>query len=212
LTLTEITNALDLQKSSVYRLLKTLVAAGYLDFNPRGRRYVLGQQLAQVAKVFTQSRSLAWIVRPYLDELRDKTLESAAVQVRDGDDRLCLLESPSKQLIRLEVTEGTRHLLSTGASGLALRAYAPDWANDPNRTELERVRSLGYALRRGDLTAGALGIYVPLFTRDDKLIATIGIQGPEYRISPRSVKRFVALLFAVAADLKPQLDSTVLVT
>src|SRR5579875_3225384 len=151
LNLTEISASLGLAKSSVHRL-------------PRTRRYRLGERVGGLAEVYGRQTSLATIARPFVERLRDATRETAGLQVRDGDERYCVVEAQSPQSIRMTVGENVRYALGRGSSGHVLRAFSADWAQARDHLALRRIRAAGYAISRGEVIPGAIAIYVPVLT------------------------------------------------
>src|SRR5258708_21707444 len=114
LNLTAVARAIGLRPSSAHRLLQTLVLHEYLGFDSAKRLYRLGPRVGRLVSAYGET-TLGAIARPVLERLRDGTGETAAVQVRQGDVRYCVVEIPSVQPIRLEITEAARYPLRRGA-------------------------------------------------------------------------------------------------
>jgi IclR family KDG regulon transcriptional repressor len=201
LNLTEISASLGLAKSSVHRLLRTLVAQEYLAFDPRTRRYRLGERVGGLAEVYGRQTSLATIARPFVERLRDATRETAGLQVRDGDERYCVVEAQSPQSIRMTVGENVRYALGRGSSGHVLRAFSADWAQARDHLALRRIRAAGYAISRGEVIPGAIAIYVPVLTEQETADAALGVYGPAFRNDAASVRKILAELKATAREL-----------
>lgn len=200
LNLTAIARAIGLRPSSAHRLLQTLVLHDYLAFDGARRLYRLGRRVARLVAAYGET-TLGEIARPVLERLRDATGESAAVQVRQGDVRYCVVEVPSRQPIRLEITETARYPVRRGAAGTTLRAFAPDWRDEHDHTALERVRAAGYAISRGALYPGAVAIYVPLFSASGTLVAALGIHGLAFRMPDRDLPAFIEQLRHASGEL-----------
>jgi DNA-binding IclR family transcriptional regulator len=200
LNLTSIARAIGLQPSSTHRLLHTLVLHGYLAFDPASRRYRLGERVGRLAAAYGES-TLGEIVRPTLERLRDTTGETAAVQVRAGDVRYCIVEVPSAQPIRLTLTEQAPYPVRRGAAGAVLRAFAPAWRDEHDEPALRRIRADGYAISRGELFPGAVAIYIPLFAASGALIAALGVHGLSFRMPDDELPAIAAQLQAAGAEL-----------
>lgn len=207
LRLTEIARLVGLQKSSVYRLLQTLVAMDYLAFDRADRHYRLGANIARLAEVFRAKTSLAAVARPFLERIRDATNETAALQIRNGDMRHCLVELPSTQQIRMIVGENNPYTAKKGASGRVLRAFATDWEQQRDRALLKRVRDAGFAVSRGEYIDGAIAVYAPVFDARQQIIAALGIHAPAFRHPAETVDSIVALLQASSRELTLLVDS-----
>jgi DNA-binding IclR family transcriptional regulator len=200
LNLTAIARAIGLQPSSTHRLLQTLVLHGYLAFDPARRRYRLGERVGRLAAAYGES-TLGEIVRPWLERLRETTGETAAVQVRAGDVRYCIVELPSAQPIRLTLTEQARYPVRRGAAGATLRAFAPAWRDEHDAATLGAIRAAGSAISRGELFPGAVAIYVPLYATNGALVAALGVHGLSFRMPDDDLPAITAQLQAAAAEL-----------
>jgi DNA-binding IclR family transcriptional regulator len=201
-SLTEIAAVLGLQKSSVHRLLRTLVVHRYLAVDPGTRRYRLGERIASRARVYAAAMNVAMLVRPYLERLSAETGETATLQERRGDERRVVAQVASSQAIRFVDDDSRSHPLTPGATGYLFRAFAPDWDEQADRTKLARVRADGYAVSRGEITDGAIAIYVPLGASEERpLRYALGVQAPEFRVSASKLKTIVTKLRRAATEL-----------
>ena len=80
----EIGHALDLPRSTVYRLLTTLEAGGYVSQDPGSSdKYRLGFKITELASSLLNSIDLRQQAGPYLKELRDIAQETVHLVVMD---------------------------------------------------------------------------------------------------------------------------------
>lgn len=201
LNLTEVSASLGLAKSSIYRLLQTLAAQGYLAFDMRTRRYALGRRVGALADLYREQTALTTIARPFVERLRDATGETAGLQVREGEERRCIVEAQGPQSIRMTVGENVPYAVKRGSSGHVLRAFAADWASARDRAALRRIREAGYAISRGEIIPGAIAIYVPVLAHDGTALAALGVYGPAFRNGDDAVAAMLAALKATAREL-----------
>jgi DNA-binding IclR family transcriptional regulator len=68
---------------------------------------------------------------------------------------------------------GSRHPLGTGAGGIAILAARGAEPDDPSA--VRRARAQGYAVTRGELNQGVLGVFAPIRLEDGWVEASIGI-------------------------------------
>jgi DNA-binding IclR family transcriptional regulator len=202
LNLTSIARAIGLRPSGAHRLLQTLVLHEYLAFDAPRRLYRLGPRVARLVSAYGEA-TLGEIARPILERLRDVSGETAAVQVRQGDVRYCIVEIPSVQPIRLQLTETARYPVRRGAAGLVLRAFAPEWRDDGDQDVLRRIRADGCAVSRGALFPGAVAIYVPLYAASGALVAALGVHGLGFRMPARELPAILTHLQNASAELAP---------
>jgi IclR family transcriptional regulator, acetate operon repressor len=206
--------------SSIHRLVRTLVARGYVRQLP-SRRYALGPRLIHLGEI--ASRSLATWARPHLAGLVDAIGETANLAVLDGDRVMYAAQVPSRHSMRMFTEVGRRvHLHSTGVGKALLAAlpdaearellartgmpaYTPRTLTDPETfmAELHRVAAQGYAIDDGEQEAGVRCVAVPV--PGGAPAAAISVSGPESRLGTVAVGRVVALLQAAATGLATEL-------
>src|SRR5258708_8729110 len=81
----DISETLEIPKSSVTQLLKNLQARGYVETTPNGRGYRLGDALLSLAESTGQIRNLASHAEAFLSDLTRETGESSALNQLKGD-------------------------------------------------------------------------------------------------------------------------------
>src|ERR1700740_1629949 len=97
LSLAELAERTGLVKSTIMRLAMSLEQYRLLARLPDGS-YRLDAETLRLGTAYQQAFSLSDHVGPALDELAEKTGETASFYVRNGDERLCLfrVESASR--------------------------------------------------------------------------------------------------------------------
>ncbi len=136
LTLTEVARTVGLRKSSVFRLMRTLVAENYLAFDPATHRYRLGERIGSCARAYMASTSVATLAHPLLERLRSCSNETVTLQRRAGNGRQVVAQLESTQSIRAVIDSQLIYPLDFGAAGHVLRAHSADWQAYPDREKL----------------------------------------------------------------------------
>ena len=170
-----IARELELPRSTVYHLLTTLAAHGYVLHLREDRRWGLGTSAFELAGGYTRQQPLARRGRPLVAALSDRLGESAHLAVMSGGDVLYIVEERAPRRPALVTDVGVRlpaHLTASGRAMLAalpreqVRALYPDVSAFPDRTglgprtprelrELLRdVRSRGYAKEDSEVADG----------------------------------------------------------
>src|SRR4051794_1593707 len=127
--------------STIHRLIRTLVARGYVRQLP-SRRYVLGPRLIHLGE--SSSRALGTWARPHPSSLVDATGETANLAMLDGDRVVYVPQGPSPHPMRMFTEVGRRvHLHCTGVGKVLLSQLPPATAREllvrggmPGRTPL----------------------------------------------------------------------------
>jgi IclR family acetate operon transcriptional repressor len=183
---------------TIHRLVRTLVGLGYLRQEP-SRQYAVGPRLTRLAEGSTQMFA-AW-ARPHLLKLVSEVGESANLAVLDCDHAVYLAQVPSRHQMRMFTEVGRRVPLHCTAVGKVMLAQFEEVkvreiiqrAGMPVQTEstitdvpelltqLELIRTRGYATDEGEQEVGVRCIAVPVL--DAPLRLAMSISGPAARMS-----------------------------
>ncbi|WP_405589277.1 IclR family transcriptional regulator [Streptomyces sp. NBC_01190] len=221
--LSELSATSGLPLPTIHRLMRTLVACGYVRQQPN-RRYALGPRLIRLGE--GASRLLGSWARPYLAELVDATGETANMALLDGDEVVYVAQAPSRHSMRMFTEVGRRVLPHSTGVGKALLADLPagevrallartgmpaateHTITEPDLfiAELERIRDRGYAVDDNEQELGVrcLAVSVP----DAPTAAAISVSGPAGRLTEAATEAMVPVLLAVARRLAAALADT----
>lgn len=196
--LTDVAEALGVEKSNASHILKTLVASGFAE-QDTSRRY---QTTGKFRRAASGQHSLEEIVackeawRPALEKLVAHTGECAhlAVLVETRvwyidkiDSTLPLkVDHPIGSLSPLHSTALGKTFLAFGHAHpeTKLAAYTPNTITTRAKLghEIEAIRQQGYAVDNEEFAQGIRCVARPIFDGEGKMIAAVGISGPTVRI------------------------------
>lgn len=225
LGVTEIARALSLHASTTHRILRALVAEGYVSQNPETDRYRLGREAFLLGLAAERNLGFA-AVTPLLERLRDETDESSNLVVRDGDQGLVVLRAESREPLRFTQAAGTRIPLYCTSTGKALLAFSADveaevaglgelrpmtsttlTSRGRLLAELARVRQRGYSVNRGERIPGVCGVAAPVLDSSGLATAAVAVQGPTVRITEGRLGELGALVVKTAAEIAAALPA-----
>jgi Transcriptional regulator len=212
--LSEIAAATGLPYGTIHRLLRTLLARGYVR-QESDRRYALGGALVRLGGA-AENMVAAW-ARPYLARMVELSGETANLAVLEGDFVVYVAQVPSPRRLRMFAEVGRRVPAHSTAVGKVLLADRPDAAavlertGLPRRTdqtitsvpamlaELEAVRDRGYALDLGEEETGVHCLAVPV--RDGgRVVAAMSVSGPAERLKARDLDELAREMRKIADD------------
>lgn len=177
LGLPELAERTGLYKSTVLRLLASLLHAQLMQKMPNGR-YRLGPEVARLFGIYSNSFSLEGMVLPALRDLVAKTGESAAFHVRQGEQRVCLYRVDSPQPIRDHIREGDLLPLERGAGGQVLMAFS-----GAQGALYDQIRRDGVVLLVGDRVPDLAGISAPVLGASGELVGAVTLTMPAHRFA-----------------------------
>ena len=198
LTLAGLSAALEAPKSSLLLLLRPLVALGYLV--QEDGIYRLGPTAFRLASNILSAYDAGKLIRPYLEELAEKTKESVCFAKLSLEDEVITyfdsIDSP--QAMRFTIPSGLSRPLYTSAAGRLLLAYrdiqwreaylrrikirplTPQTLTDRAgiRRELDKIRRTGVSLSIDEIVLGSAAIAAPVFDMNDEATGAIVIGAP----------------------------------
>jgi len=218
LALRELSAQLEVPKSSLLPLLRTLAARGYLEQGPLGE-YRLGGRALELGLGSPGHRALPELARPVLRALMHRTGETVFLGALGGDGTAVVFvdKVESEQVIRYAAGVGDRRALHATSSGKVILAFLPGPEREKIlralplkrytdrtvtslpalRAALEEVRQKGVCVNLDELAVGAAGIAAPVFDRGGRVAAACAIGGPTARVRPR-LRRLAAEVKAAA--------------
>ena len=219
LGISEIARMAKLSPSTTHRIVRALVARGYLEQDPGTDRYHLGRSAVLLGQAVRGQYGLDQVL-PILERLSASTGESVNLGMLDGHQVVVAMRVASRQALRYDQPVGSRLQLHCSSMGKALLAFgAPNGPGnlsdldlcavtpstittlDELRAEIELVRSLGYSRDREEGIVGVSCIGAPVFDSIGRNIAAIALQGPTVRLSEARVATLVPEVLRAAQDV-----------
>jgi DNA-binding IclR family transcriptional regulator len=213
----DIQRRVGLSRPTLYRLLQTLAATGLVSAEGDPQRFRLGHGVMQLAHVWLSGLNKIDIARPIIEDLREKTGETAALFVIREEMRICALELKSHHVLSIAHSVGHSRELTVGASGKAILTFLDEnrqvailgRMSRDKRTDLVKdlktVRTTGYATSRGEMFAGGVAVAAPFFDHNGEVAGSVGVFGPTARVGDDELAAFAQLVIAAAATLSTRL-------
>ena len=197
LHLNEIAAHFSLNRSSVFRLVTTLVQAGYVIQDAQTRQYSLGLRVLELSSGFNTFSQVETRLRPVLKQLRDTTGQNAHLGIMDGADVVFLAVEQPLGHLSLTIGLGTREPLAHTALGRAILAFLPEPEKNTtlDQTEftpyteksvtsrqelekiLEQIAHTGLAEDDEEFHSGIHCLAAPIFDQSGNVAFSLGISG-----------------------------------
>jgi IclR family pca regulon transcriptional regulator len=224
LSLSDVARRTGLPRAAARRFLHTLESLGYVRSD--GRVFSLTPRVLELGFSYLSALSLPEIVQPHLEQLSREVDESVSAAVLDGTDIVYVARVPTRRIMSVRITIGTRFPayatsmgrvllagLGEGEADAVLAASAREHLTartltEPAdlRAELDRVRGQGWALVDGELEPGLRSVAVPLHGREGGVVAAINVSTSATRDSVEEVaERYLPPLFACARAVGAEL-------
>ncbi len=211
LTLSEIANSLEANKTTATRLCYTLTELGFIQKDGQ-RRYHL------TPKVLTLGHScisgLAWqeVAQFYLESLFKEVQETVNLSILEESEIIYLLRIRKRKYLPFDIRIGTKLPVYCTAMGKVLMAMGASEKIKPifktlefkpltPRTiksldqfmdELEKVRKKGYAINDEELSIGNRAVAAPIADKQGYAVAAINIAAPTPAYSRSQMEKILA--------------------
>lgn len=202
LGIAQIAAALALRHSTVHRIVRALVAEGYLAQNAETERYYLSRGAVLLGMAAQRDLGLS-AVMPILERIGLQTSESVNLGIPDGTHALVVLRVQSPLPLRFDQPPGTRVPLHASAMGKSVfafggadfGAYAQEVGGKLTRytpatitslralrKELAETRARGYSVDREESIAGVRCVGAPILGPEGTARAAMAVQAPAVRM------------------------------
>lgn len=228
MAITDLAEKVQLNISTVHRLLSTLIVRGYIEQEPETSRYKLGLKLFAMGKTALYAQDLQTIGRPFLEELVRRCNETANLAILDGREVVYIdqVESNNIVIVRMFARVGSRgpaHATGSGKmllssltedeldrlfEGVALERYTSETITDLPilKKELQRIRRQGYAIDLGERDEDVRCAAAPIRNHEGKMVAAISVSGPHTRITSYYLNNeLVDIVLNVAREMSKRL-------
>ena len=218
---TEIANALDLPKTTVSSLVRTLAKISFLDQDPETRRYTMGPKIFALGVVAGDTFALNQKGEKPARDLAEKTGLICRVAVWDENAVLQTLDIIPRDVDFLARRVGPRVAAYGSALGRAILAYLDSGQlkeyldktsmlaftpytitrRDGLLKELNETRKRGYAINNQGVILGRASIAAPIFGRNGKVIASISLVGTPQKVLGGELDAFARHLQNTATEI-----------
>jgi DNA-binding IclR family transcriptional regulator len=224
LALKEICYRVRLPKTTVFRYLQTLAAAGFVTYDVTQDVYHAGHRLFELGQLAGEQLRIRDVALPFMRQLREQFNETVNLGILDGLDVVYVEMVESHRSLRMQATLGSRDPSYSTALGKAMLAYVEpsQWegklpAKLAARTHktlataaelkanLAVVRKEGFALDDGENEDGARCVGAPIFDSLGQVKAAVSVSAPASRMDDARLRQVAQMVREVALAISRQL-------
>ena len=225
LTLAQVSALLHLHKSTAHRLIMVLEGHKLIERNSKSGTYRLGMKLFELGTRAVSQLDLRERARPILDRLVRETDETVHLCVYDNGEVVYVDKVEPARSVRLASTVGRRHPAFCTAVGKAMMAVMPEEQVDAAvqkhglrpltrktigslgelKTELAKVRKLGYAVDDEENEEGVCCVGAVVRGISGEPTAAISVSGPSFRLPSYKIPVVAKAVIGAANALSQEL-------
>ena len=218
-TLGELSERLDLNKTTTHRLLAVLEGEGLIE-RSNGGAYKLGPEMIALGGCAMRANDLRAASRSIMEALTLEVMEAVSLEILSRNQIMIIDEVSSREPMGVSQNVGARlplHVTSTGKLLLAyspaevvdevlgrpLIALTPATITDPEalRAQLDEIRTRGYAITQEELDVGFMAVAAPIYDHTRTVVAALSIGGPILRMDTDDLPEKVAALQVAARKI-----------
>jgi len=202
LSISELAERVSLARTTVHRIVTSLMHIGYLRYNPVSGRYKLGYGLLNLGARVLQQETVRQDARPFLLSLFESVHETIFLAIRDGQSVVYIDRLQPEQMLQIGAPLGGRSPLHCSATGKAILM-----ATDPQErlyllrnyefsrltrntaasveklvSDLEQGQRRGFSLDLEESEIGICGVGAPILGADRRVLAAFSVAAPIVRV------------------------------
>lgn len=217
----------DIPKTTLYRLLNSMVENEILSFHQTNGIYTIGPTFRHVfASLDETAAKMKRLSFPYLQRLADELKGTVKLCILSGMKSYTIASVESDSPIRISIRSGAVFPLHAGASGKillsllsdkALESYFRDHGKkytdatittlEEMRVQLDQIRRRKYAVDVGEYMQEIQAVAVPVFDTNQEIIAAISVSFPSNAKQKIETERAVKALNRTATDISSALSN-----
>ena len=223
-SLAELAHTLDMPKSTLLNMLRTLESEGYLLHNGAAQSYRLGYRALQLGYNVRSSMSIVQIAIPFMEDLQARTGETVYL-TSHMDGQVLYLDGVynSRRVNKYSIAGKTLPLHCTGC-GKAMLSYmseeevlrviarhglrrcTPNTIVEPEALmeELRASRERGFAIDNEEETLGVRCVATAIRNAQGRPVGAISIQGTTMSMTDACIREYATLTASVSTILAEQ--------
>jgi IclR family acetate operon transcriptional repressor len=228
LSLSEIAEASGLAASTVYRMLTTLENHGMVEFDKTDQLWSIGVETYRMGAAFLRRRKLVDRARIVMQELMEKTGETANLGVAEDACVVFVSQVETHQAIRAFFRPGTRTALHASGIGKAVLAHM-----DTERVaaiiakagleiftdktlatlpalngDLAAIKARGWSVDDEERNLGMRCVAAAIFNEFGEPVGGVSVSGPTVRVTPERLAEIGPMVRDAAAEVTAMIGGT----
>ncbi|MFC9504373.1 IclR family transcriptional regulator [Streptomyces sp. NPDC057002] len=221
----EVAAAIDVHKSTAFRLLGALEAHGMVEQESERGKYRLGFGVVRLAGAVTGRIAVTRYGRGICERLVDDVGETLNIAVLESHHAINLYQVRSTSAIAAQNWVGRQTPLHCTSSGKILLAHLDRGDRDellaeaglPRMTprtvtsrkqleaDLSEAREQGFAVTREEYEEGLNALSAPVRSEDGEVVAALSASGPAFRLTEERIRELAPVIVAGADELSLRL-------
>lgn len=220
--ITEIANKLQLNKTTVSRLVADLLVEGFLQREQN--KYSLGFSLLSISGVVTSHLEIHRESKDILKKLVSHLGETAHIAILEGKEITYVHKIECKNSVPLLSSIGKKNPVSCTSAGKVLLAFqennivnsiievglpcmGPNSITDPEqfKSQLLQIKAQGYSICINEMHENVVSIAAPVRDYTGEVVAAVSVVGTKERINDEKINTFTEAIIDAGSEISIQL-------
>ncbi|MFF2853482.1 MULTISPECIES: IclR family transcriptional regulator [unclassified Peribacillus] len=217
----ELSKEMNINKSTMFRILKTLQKRGFVFQQDNGDYSLRVEEFNIIVDRFDQNEALQRILRSELEKLSKQCAETVTLSVLVDEKVECIDKIDSHESVHVTHIIGRYSPLHAAASGKVVLAFIPQPKIDTiiNGKELEKftdstivsvrilekelieIKKNGFAVSHGELDLGISAVAAPIFSKTGKIIGSVSILGISQKFTEEIINDFAKKVLEASSKM-----------
>lgn len=225
LGITEISEKVNLHKSTVYRLISTLMYKGYIMQNHSTNKYSLTLKLFELGSKKIEKMDLVSAAQPYLKKLMEETGEVVHLAVRENNEIVYIAKVEPPKSIMMYTRIGMSKPMYCTAMGKAIMAELTEEEvqNIWNKSDIKKytdntivefsklkenlkdIKSKGYTLDNQEVEMGIICVGAVIKDYKSKICGAVSVSGSTINFNEQKVSNISNLILKYSKKISEEL-------
>lgn len=193
--ISQLSERLGMNKTSIFRLLATLENRGYVEKQEKSGKYKLGLSAYEMGQKLLSRMGLLRTAKPVIEKLARECNEALYLTVPRGNEILLLDMVDTTQQVKIISLLGKRYPITGPSAGRVILAHSTAHLKACTRdnlgaleAELPKIAEQGYCCDAGRFGEGIASLAVPLFKEQKSILGSLCMIGPEFRLTEEKIE------------------------
>jgi DNA-binding IclR family transcriptional regulator len=227
MTVTDLVRKTGLNRTTIYRILTTLVEAGMLIRDSKSKAYRMGPMTYHMGNIYLMNADYKESILAILEKIAEESAESVGIAYREGNKVVSIFSVETHQPVKVNDKPGTFYPMNKGCYGKCLMAYydpsvvsemldtltfektAPNTLTEKEDIleEYEKIRRQGFVESIEETVPYVIGVGVPLKSPDGQVKNVVAISFFKQDNYRERLEQMKAILFRYQRELEMYLPS-----
>lgn len=224
---TEVAEAIGVNKSTAFRILRTLQSYNMVEQDPVTNKYKLGPAILMMADQFAKNVCIMDVAKPLMIKVVEEIGESCHLCILSNGEVVMIEQFFTKYRYLGNSKIGIKEPLHASSVGKCLVAFSKEERrekliqnnnyeiyngrtiknSDEFKVEIEKIRIQGFAMDNFEIRSDVRCVAVPIFDKTGVAKYSIGVSGESFRMTDEKLEKIIAKLKGISKTIEANIKN-----